>query len=287
MKHFLKLMRVHHYIKNLLIFTPLLFSGLLFSTDLLFMTIIGFISFSLVASTIYIVNDIQDVEADRLHETKKLRPLASDAISINQAKILAYCLLVIVFILQFVFFKDSVWASIILITYFILNILYSNSLKHYPIMDISILVSGFVLRVLYGSSITSIEISNWLYLTILMMSFYLALGKRRNELQKHSAKSRKVLQYYNQSFLDKNMYMCLALTIGFYSLWTVDPVTISRLTNDYLVWTVPLVIIICMKYSLNIEKESDGDPVEVILKDKVLLALLVAFLFVCTGIIYL
>lgn len=287
MKHFLKLMRVHHYIKNLLIFTPLLFSGLLFSTDLLFMTIIGFISFSLVASIIYIVNDIQDVEADRLHETKKLRPLASDAISINQAKILAYCLLVIVFILQIVFFKDSVWPSIILITYFILNILYSNSLKHYPIMDISILVSGFVLRVLYGSSITSIEISNWLYLTILMMSFYLALGKRRNELQKHSAKSRKVLQYYNQSFLDKNMYMCLALTIGFYSLWTVDPVTISRLTNDYLVWTVPLVIIICMKYSLNIEKESDGDPVEVILKDKVLLALLVAFLFVCTGIIYL
>ena len=287
MKQYLKLMRVHHYLKNLLIFTPLLFSGLLFSLDLLFLTIMGFISFSLVASTIYIINDIQDVEADRLHPTKKIRPLASGVISIKKAKILASCLMIIVIILQIVFFKDSVSSFIILITYFVLNILYSNSLKNYPIIDISILVSGFVLRILYGSSITSIEISNWLYLTVLMMSFYLALGKRRNELQKHSATSRKVLQYYNREFLDKNMYMCLALTIGFYSLWTVDPITIARVSNDYLVWTVPLVIIICMKYSLNIEKESDGDPVEVILKDKILLALFVAFLFVCTGIIYL
>lgn len=287
MKHYLKLIRVHHYIKNLLIFTPLLFSGLLFTPDLLFLTIIGFISFSLVASTIYIVNDIQDVEVDRLHQTKQMRPLASGAISIKTAKYLACCLIIIVIILQFVFFKDNILSNLILITYLILNILYSKSLKHYPIIDISILVSGYVLRVLYGSSITSIEISNWLYLTILMMSFYLALGKRRNELQQHNIKSRKVLQYYNQAFLDKNMYMCLALTIGFYSLWTVDPITINRVMNDYLVLTVPFFIIICMKYSLNIEKKSDGDPVEVILKDKVLLTLLVVFIFVCTGIIYL
>lgn len=287
MKHYLKLIRVHHYIKNLLIFTPLLFSGLLFTPNLLFLTIIGFVSFSLVASTIYIVNDIQDVESDRLHPTKSSRPLASGAISIKGAKILASCLILVVVFLQIVFFKDSVFPYVILITYFVINILYSKSLKHYPIIDISILVSGFVLRVLYGSSITSIEISNWLYLTILTMSFYLALGKRLNELKHHSSKSRKVLQFYNKEFLDKNMYMCLTLTIGFYSLWTVDPITINRVMNEYLVWTVPLVIIISMKYSLNLEKKSDGDPVEVILKDKVLFALLIAFVFICTGIIYL
>ena len=287
MKHYLKLMRVHHYIKNLLIFTPLIFGGLFFSSDLLLLTVIGFISFSLVASSIYIINDIQDVEADRLHPTKKSRPLAMNAISITNAKILFVMLLLIVIGLQIVFFNDSIWPLVVLVTYFILNILYSNGLKHYPIIDISILVSGFVLRVLYGSSITSIEISNWLYLTVLMMSFYLALGKRRNELKRQNSTSRKVLQYYNQDFLDKNMYMCLALTIGFYSLWTVDPVTILRLSNEYLVWTVPIVILICMKYSLNIERDSDGDPVEVIMKDKIVLSLIVAFMCVCMAIIYL
>lgn len=286
MKHYLKLMRVHHYIKNLLIFTPLIFGGLFFSSELLLLTVIGFISFSLLASSIYIINDIQDVEADRLHPTKKNRPLAMNAISLTNAKILFIVLLLIVTVIQIVFFKDSIWSIVILAIYFTLNVLYSNGLKHYPIIDISILVSGFVLRLLYGSSITSIEISNWLYLTVLMMSFYLALGKRRNEMEK-STTTRKVLQYYNQAFLDKNMYMCLALTIGFYSLWTVDPVTISRLSNEYLVWTVPLVILICMKYSLNIERDSDGDPVEVIIKDKVLLSLIVAFMCVCMAIIYL
>ena len=154
-------------------------------------------------------------------------------------------------------------------------------------MDIAILVSGFLLRVLYGSEIMGIEISNWLYLTVISMSFYLGLGKRRNELVKSTeGTTRKVLQFYNHSFLDKNMYMCLALTITFYSLWSVDPLTISRIGNSNLFWTVPLVILICMKYSLTIEGNSDGDPVEVVFRDKTLLALILFFGVITMGIIY-
>lgn len=287
MKHYLKLMRVHHYIKNFLIFAPLLFSGLLFSGDHLFKTIIGFIAFSIVASTIYIINDIQDVEADRQHPTKKNRPLAAGTVSITGAKILCVMLFAIAIALHILFLSDTIWPAVILGIYFVLNLFYSLGLKHYPIVDIAILVSGFVLRVIYGACITSIVISNWLYLTVLMMSFYLALGKRRNELKRSKSNStRKVLKYYNQEFLDKNMYMCLALTIGFYSLWTVDPLTIERLSNPYLVWTVPLVILICMKYSLNVEKESDGDPVNVIMGDKFLIGLVLALILICMGIIY-
>lgn len=286
MKKYIKLMRMHHYIKNGLIFAPLIFSGSLFNTDLFLKSLLGFVAFSLVASTIYIINDIQDVELDRLHPTKCKRPLAANLISLTNAKILAVSLILIAVLIN-VYAADNSplsWASLIL--YLILNIAYSNGLKNYPIIDVAILVSGFVLRVLYGAGITGIEISSWLYLTVIAMSFYMGLGKRRNELIKQKNVSRKVLKYYNQGFLDKNMYMSLALTITFYSLWTVDPITIARLSNDYLVWTVPLVILICMKYSLNIEGDSDGDPVEVIIKDKVLMTMVVFFLLITLGIIY-
>jgi len=98
--------------------------------------------------------------------------------------------------------------------------------------------------------------------------------------------SRKVLQFYNHDFLDKNMYVCLALTITFYALWTVDTMTIERIGNSNLVWTVPLVIVICMKYSLNIEGNSDGDPVEVILADKWLLVLTLILAVIMILLIY-
>ena len=286
MKKYLKLMRVHHYMKNGLIFAPLLFSGNLFNLDLLLTTILGFISFSLIASTVYIVNDIQDIDLDRLHPTKKNRPLAAGVISKNVATILAIALVLASFIINVYIGKNHIIPWITLILYLLLNIAYSNGLKNLPIIDIAILVSGFVFRVLYGSGITEIEISSWLYLTVISMSFYLGLGKRRNELLKQKNISRKVLAHYNHNFLDKNMYMCLALTIVFYSLWTVDPVTIERISSNLLVWTVPLVILICMKYSLNVEKDSDGDPVEVLIKDKLLFGLVLLFLLVSIGIIY-
>ncbi|MED3875806.1 decaprenyl-phosphate phosphoribosyltransferase [Lysinibacillus capsici] len=286
MKKYLKLMRIHHYIKNGLIFTPLVFSGGLFNYNLLLKSLLGFLAFSLIASAIYIINDIQDVEQDRLHPTKCKRPLAANEISLTNAKVLAGVLIVVAIGINYFIAGNTIVAWVSLILYLVLNLAYSNGLKNLPIIDVAILVSGFVFRVLYGAGITGIEISNWLYLTVIAMSFYLGLGKRRNELIKQKNVSRKVLKYYNQGFLDKNMYMSLALTIAFYSLWTVDPVTIARLSNDYLVWTVPLVILICMKYSLNIEGDSDGDPVEVIIKDKILMGMVALFVFITLGIIY-
>lgn len=153
-----------------------------------------------------------------------------------------------------------------------LNILYSFWLKHIPILDVVILASGFLIRVLYGSNITNIQISNWLYLTILVFSFYMGLGKRRNEYKKMGTNGRKVLEFYNESFLNNNMYMCMALGIVFYSLWCID---VNKASTGIfnIIWTVPIVLIICMKYSLNIENESHGDPVDVILGDKILLLL--------------
>lgn len=287
MKNYLKLMRVHHYLKNVLIFLPLVFSQNLFDLTLLKKTILGFFAFSILSSIVYIVNDIQDVEKDRKHPTKCKRPIASGAVSVKEAYILAVVIAVIGITLNY--FACGVnllgWGFVLL--YVGLNFAYSMGLKNLPIIDITILVSGFLIRVLYGSAVTAIEVSNWLYLTVISMSFYLGLGKRRNELDAQGSKSRKVLKFYNHDFLDKNMYMCLGLTIVFYSLWCVDSTTIERYSNSNIVWTVPLVMLICMKYSLNVEGNSDGDPVSVLLKDKILMGMVFLYVLIVLLIIYL
>lgn len=286
LKTYLKLMRVHHYLKNILIFLPLVFSQNLFDISLLKKALLGFCSFSILSSIVYIINDIQDVEKDRVHPTKCYRPIASGAVSEEKAFKLAIGISIIGIALNFFADGFNLMSWIFIIVYLLLNFAYSMGLKNLPIIDISILVSGFLLRVLYGSSITGIEVSKWLYLTVMSMSFYLGLGKRRNEYLKQGDKTRSVLKYYNHNFLDKNMYMCLGLTIVFYALWCVDPMTIERYSNSNIVWTVPLVMLICMKYSLNVESESDGDPVSVLLSDKILIYMVCIYIIITLFIIY-
>ncbi|MDR1384014.1 MAG: decaprenyl-phosphate phosphoribosyltransferase [Planctomycetaceae bacterium] len=288
MLKYLKLLRIHHYIKNGLVFFPLVFSGRLGEIGLLCSVICGTVAFCLVASIVYILNDIRDAENDRQHSKKCRRPIASGIVSIPAACVTACFLFVAAVMFQSFAnaVKPSVW--FLLFGYLGLNLGYSFGLKNIPVIDIVILVSGFLIRVLYGSAVTGIEISNWLYLTVISLCFYLGLGKRRNELSSQAnGSSRKVLQLYNREFLDKNMYVCLALTITFYALWTVDSLTIQKTGNSNLVWTVPLVIVICMKYSLNIEGNSDGDPVEVILADRWLLVLISILAAIMVLIIYL
>lgn len=273
MKKYLKLMRIHHYLKNGLIFLPLIFSSQLFQLNILENTVLGFLAFSLSASSIYIFNDIHDYEFDRKHEVKRKRPIASGEVSVSSAVYLALFLLVLAALLNYLSSGQNLLAWIFIITYIVLNLFYSLGLKNVPLLDVAILVAGYLLRVLYGAEIASIAISKWLYLTVISMSFYLGLGKRRNELVRQGDTMRKVLQHYNHSFLDKNMYVFLSLTIVFYALWCIDPVTIATHSTENIVWTVPLVMLICMKYSLNIERVSDGDPVDVLLSDKVLMGL--------------
>ena len=156
-----------------------------------------------------------------------------------------------------------------------INVGYSLGLKHIPFVDITLLASGFLIRVLYGAVIINGEVSNWVSLTIISISFYLGLGKRRNELKKSNgqAVTRKVLMYYSFNFLDKFMYLCLALSIVFYSLWSADTEVIARYGTNKLIWTVPFVIVLMMKYSADVESDSHGDPVDVITNDKPLIVM--------------
>lgn len=283
-KKYLSLIRVHHYIKNILIFLPLVFSGNLFNTDSFILTILGFIAFCLASSTVYIFNDIFDADKDKLHPTKRRRPIASGKISKKTAFVICVFFLIATLLLNW-YITSNKTCLILIGIYLMLNLAYSLGLKQIPLIDITILVAGYLIRVLYGSALTQIPVSNLLYLTIISLSFYLGLGKRRNELARQGAASRKVLKYYSFEFLDKNMYVSNALTIAFYAMWCTSLEITERFSN-MLVWTVPLILLMSMKYSLNIERNFDGDPVEVILKDKILLMLTTIYILIVLLIIY-
>lgn len=270
MINYLKLIRVKHWIKNLLIFIPLICSGFITKNNII-TCIAGFFSFCFASSFVYVINDIKDIEKDRLHPTKRNRPLASGKIK----KSTAICIAVLVLILSIstnTLINNNIFnvSFYILISYIIINIFYSFGLKNVAIVDIILLASGFILRVYYGAAIINVEVSDWLFLTILSASLFLGLGKRKKELMT-SEKSRKVLQEYNEAFLDKFQYVMLGLTLVFYSLWVIEQ------DIKYLTFTIPLIIVVFMRYCLIIEKSNEGDPTTIFYQDKPLILLCIIY----------
>lgn len=285
MKKYLKLFRCSHYLKNMLIFLPLFFSDNLFNVKNLIWLGYMIIPFCLVSSVIYIINDIKDVEKDKMHPQKSKRPIASGTISIYMAKKAVYILVsLMILTLGVVSWIDYLLPQVpfLLFIYFIINFGYSSGLKNVPILDVFILAAGYLIRVFYGAVVIEVEVSPWLYLTVLTGALYLGMGKRRNEIRNvNGVCTRKVLQKYNYEFLDKNMHICEGLAISFYALWAIQ--------TDYygMVWTVPYIIFIFMKYSLDIEnEESGGDPMRVILGDSLLVLLTLVYALTVFLIIY-
>lgn len=266
MKDYLKLIRIKHWIKNFLVFLPILCGNVLNCHNII-ITTYGFLSFCFASSFVYIINDIKDIEKDKLHPRKKSRPLASGKISKKSAIIVAIILIIISLIFNFLtnmkFFNPSLC---LLLIYLIVNILYSFGLKNIAIVDIVFLTLGFILRVYYGSFITSTPVSEWLFLTIMSGALFLGLGKRKKEAIQNK-EVRESLKDYTKEFLNNFQYTSLSLTLVFYSLWTIEKGT------KYLIFTTALVLIIFMRYCLDIEKNDEGDPATIFYSDKTLLIL--------------
>lgn len=286
MKNLIKLMRIKHYLKNGLVFLPLFFSGKIFDDFLLVRSLIGFIAFSLMASAIYVLNDLKDIEEDRQHVTRKNRPLASGKVSKTTAFLFLLIMMAASLAISVSLTGLNGWALSVLLLYFGINVLYSYGFKDLAIMDILILVTGFLLRIIYGSLITGIGVSDWLYLMVMAIAFYMGLGKRKNEMAHQGTNSRKVLKHYTKNFLDNNMHLFITLAIGFYALWCIDPLTTLSHHNFHMIWTMPLICVIILRYDLDVETNMSGDPVEIILKDRLLIFLAVVFLVTMGLIIY-
>lgn len=237
------------------------------------------------ASIVYIINDIKDADKDKKHEVKRNRPIASSRVSKKAALVFAVCLSVMMEVLILVICGNFLnLENLILLIYLSINIAYSFGLKDKPIVDVILLASGFVLRVIFGAVLSNCMISQWFYVTIMMFSLYMGLGKRRNELRKvNDGETRQVLKYYTDGFLSRNMLLCATLGMVFYSFWSAIVVP----QKEYMIWTLPLVIAIFMRYELDLEQNNFGDPVDVILSDKLLIGL--AFVYGCIvfGLIYL
>lgn len=291
LKDWIRLLRLKHWVKNLLVLFPLFFSGEGMETQSLALGVCAFLVFSFGSSFVYVLNDAKDVREDRLHPRKKYRPLASGAISVHIAMLVAVLFLLIATAVCILFAKRPLYAFGTFFVYIALNIAYSLGLKNKPVIDVTILALGFLLRVLFGGFFCGIPVSSWLFLTVLAISFFLALGKRRGELITHGATSRKSLASYTPGFLEKNMYVFLGLGLVFYSLWTFQRIgdfsaTLNLSTIAY-VAGIFLAILICLRYSFDLEcKSSDGDPTEVLLGDTVLLILVVCWLSSMTFSVY-
>ncbi len=285
---YITLMRPHHWIKNIFLFLPLFFAGKVFDLDKLLSTAGGFVAFGFIASSVYILNDYMDVEADKKHPVKCNRPLASGAVSKPAAiALFISCLLLgtgisLLIGLKFLF---------ILSIYFFMNLAYSLGLKNISILDVTILALGFCLRVKAGGVVTYIAISQWLMIMIFLLAFFMAIAKRRDDLlikQASGLDMRKAIKGYNLDFMNVIMSLVAAIIIIAYLMYTISPEVMERWKTYRMYYTTLFVIIGLLRYlQITFVENNTGSPTKLLYKDKFLQATLVLWVMSFYIIIYL
>jgi 4-hydroxybenzoate polyprenyltransferase len=263
----IKTMRPRQWPKNLFVLAGLIFDGQLTNFPSLWVTLMAFVLFCLASSLIYIINDLTDIETDRLHPFKRNRPLASGQLSQRTAIIATIVLFVFTFPIAFYL---NVNFGLIITGYFLLMLAYSFWLKHIPIVDVMIIAAGFVLRVAAGVIvIVTTEFSPWLFVATTFLALFIALGKRRAEidlLEGAADSHRQVLKGYSLELLDQLLTIVLASTLMTYCLYTFSsPITPG---NHVMMLTIPFVIYGLFRYLYLIRMEHiGGAPEEIVLTD--------------------
>lgn len=279
-------MRPKQWIKNVLIFTALVFDEKLLDPQALLSTIAGFFLFSLVSSTVYILNDITDLEADRSHPKKRDRPIASGALPISAARWSVFLILLVAFPLAYLLSSSF---FLILLSYCLLSLAYSKWLKHIVIIDVFILASFYVIRVIAGLTLIEVtRFSPWLYVVTTLLALYIGLGKRRAELTLLSDDAfahRKVLDGYTVPLLDQYITIVSATTIVAYSLYTFSAPNLPE--NNAMMLTIPFAIYGILRYLYLVQTKQDGGaPEEVLLTDRPLQVTLILWGLVVFVILY-
>lgn len=287
-KNYLNLLRVEQWIKNLFLFVPLIFSKNLFSHSHLLLAFTGFAAFSLASSVVYILNDIIDINSDKLHPVKKFRPLASGTLSIFSAKITASLLVVITAIISIAL---PVEFAITIIAYLILNIFYSYILKHVVLLDIFSIALGFMLRVIAGALIIDVYLSSWLILTTMFISLFLAVSKRYSELKLaetlNGVTARKVLANYSLEFTRDISLIAASAVIICYALYSVSERTISIFHTENLIYTTPFVVYGIFRYMYLVTINQKGEnTAELLVKDVPLIINIILYIIAAVLIIY-
>lgn len=254
--------------KNLFVLVPLVFAHRLDRFDLALRSAAAFAAFCAAASAIYLLNDLRDREADRLHPVKRLRPIATGRLGTSPALAAAGVLAAGALGLAWTLGPGF---STCLGIYLALNVLYSLGLKHLVILDVMTIALGFVLRVEAGALAIAVEVSSWLVLCTIFVALFLGFAKRRHELAlqpESGAGTRQVLEHYSLTFVDQMINVVTASTIVSYALYTVDPATAARLGTPYLIVTVPLALFGIFRFLFLLYQRSDvASPTDAILRD--------------------
>ncbi|MBD3670834.1 MAG: decaprenyl-phosphate phosphoribosyltransferase [Gammaproteobacteria bacterium] len=280
LKAYIKLMRPHQWIKNGFVFAGLVFSESWHDLHLAYQVIVVALAFSLLSSSIYIINDIADRESDSQHPKKRHRPIAAGRVGVKEAMVLAS--LLFVFALGLAWGTVGLAALVVLAVYFIMNLGYSFGLKHVVILDVFLIAAGFMLRILAGTVGVGIEPSNWLLMTGMMITLFLGFTKRRAEMavmEDEEGEKRRVLAHYDERMLDVMIAVTAAAVVIAYSLYTMSPDTIALHGTADLVYTTPLILYGMFRYLylLYIHKAGE-DPAGELLKDRHILVSVVLWL---------
>ena len=284
-KDIISILRPHQYLKNTFVFVGVLFSPV-FDPLTLLEILYSFVGFCLLSSSVYVLNDLLDIEQDKNHPRKKNRAIPSGRISLSLTKIICVSLLISALL---IFLSIGIYSFIIGSIYFIINILYCLKLKHVVILDVFCIATGFMLRILMGTIPFDIEPSSWLLLCGFSLTLFLGFAKRRSEIVQNNlnsvdvSSSRSVLSFYQVDLVNKFLAVTTSCCIVFYGLYTV-----AGSDSKFLVATVPLVIYGFFRYLFLVNTDGFGeDTSKDVFKDKHLLLIAFAWVNLVFGIIWL
>jgi 4-hydroxybenzoate polyprenyltransferase len=265
-------MRPKQWVKNFFVLAPLIFTGKFVNVVDVSHSLMAFLLFCIASSATYILNDIYDVEQDKLHPQKfKERPLASGEISLTAAAML----LILLYLLLIASYFIAPTVSLVIVAYILINVAYTFYFKHQPVFDIFSIAIGFVLRVFGGTVALHAPQSGWMLITTLCLALYLAAIKRRQELRFNGEKGRKVLEKYSVSLVEHYANISATGALIFYSMFVMSE-------KKQLLITIPFVLFGLFRYWYIVEKLEGGEsPTDALLSDWPLLLCIVAWVSMC------
>jgi decaprenyl-phosphate phosphoribosyltransferase len=280
---------VHQWVKNGAIFMPLFFHGKLFDLSLFLNVFWAFIGFSFIASSIYVFNDLRDVEEDRQHPEKKFRPIAAGSISEKNAKLLILILVSLAGIIFYTMFSN-IWVWLCVFLYFWQNILYTIWLKKIALVDVIIISLGFIIRIFLGSAATDIYLSHWIIIMTFLLALFLAFAKRRDDIlltNSTGVKHRSNIDGYNLEFLNAAIIISSAMVIVAYIMYTTSVEVIQRTGQNIYLTSFFVVIGIFRYLQVVFVKQQSGNPTKVFLKDTFLQIIMLGWIVSFGIILYL
>lgn len=286
----LRIIRVRQWVKNFFVFVPLFFGGMILNASALATGVITFFAFCFIASAIYCLNDIVDVEADRRHPVKCSRPIASGDVSVTEGYLLMALMVALSAGMICLLSEHMLKVGGIVAFYFVLNVAYCVKLKDKAIVDVCIVAFGFVLRIMAGGMATDIVLSKWIVLMTFLLTLFLSFAKRRDDVLRMDATGiapRKNTIRYNLTFINQAITITGAVMLVCYIMYTVAPDTLEHFHTDYLYLTsIPVLLGLLRYIQIAVVDMKSGDPTKVIIKDRAIQAIVLVWIMAFLFIIY-